>query len=261
MIDLTAAKQALFTVSIILPRMLAAFAVMPFMGKQILQGLVRNSFAMSLMLVVYPVVAPTVTGDLGSVLVYIAVIAKEVLIGLMIGFLAAIIFWVAENVGFFIDNQRGTTMASIVDPMSGEQTSPLGSMIMQTVTVLFLTSGGFLILLNGLFESYRFWPVLSFFPRFEADFALSFLRQTDRMMRLTALLASPIIIAVFVSELGLGLINRFAPQLNVFFLAMPIKSAVACFILVVYLSFMIHFFEAEYMEINELFGFLKEVLR
>jgi len=130
----------------------------------------------------------------------------------------------------------------------------------KVLIVLFISSGGFLVLLSGLFESYRVWPIQSFYPSLDAKFPLFFLQQTDRLMRLTVILASPVIIAVFVSELGLGLINRFAPQRNVFFLSMPIKSAIASFLLVLYLSFLLLFFKDHLVGFKMLIKFLRGII-
>ncbi|QIK39144.1 hypothetical protein GWK36_06990 [Caldichromatium japonicum] len=73
----------------------------------------------------------------------LALLGKEVFIGLMLGFSAAIPFWIADGVGYFIDNQRGTTMASSIDSMTGVQTSPL------------FVGGGAVVFLSALYESYR----------------------------------------------------------------------------------------------------------
>ena len=57
------------------------------------------------------------------------------------------------------------------------------------------------------------------------------------MLRATVIIASPVIIIMFMATLGLGLVNRTAPQLNVFFLSMPVKSALGIAMLVIYLPF------------------------
>ena len=93
------------------------------------------------------------------------------------------------------------------------------------------------------------------------DFAVFFLNAADLFMRLTVLLAAPVIIALFVSDFGLGLVNRFSPQLNVFFLSMPIKSAVAMFVLLLYVPVLFYFLQQKYIELDTLFVFLSNVLK
>lgn len=81
----------------------------------------------------------------------------------------------------------------------------------------------------------------SFWPAFRLEQALSFLGQLDHMMYLAIVMSAPVILAMFLSELGLAMISRFAPQLQVFFLAMPIKSAVAMLVLAVYVPFLVEY--------------------
>lgn len=249
--DIEPLKQILLPFVAVLPRILALFAVFPVLGRELFPGLVRRAVAVSLSLVLFPVVSPgIVEGALSSPTLLAAVIGKEVVLGLLMGYLAGVVFWVAESVGFFIDNQRGATIASVFNPLSGAQTSPTGSLLFQLTAVLFFTGGGFLLLLSALFESYRIWPVFSFFPRFQAGFSGFFLGQADRIMELTVLLGGPVIIALFASELGLGLISRFAPQLNVFFLSMPVKSGIAVLLLALYLGFLVSFFREEFAAVR-----------
>jgi type III secretion protein T len=56
------------------------------------------------------------------------------------------------------------------------------------------------------------------------------------LVELGLLLSAPMIVAMFLAEMGLALVSRFVPQLQVFFLAMPIKSALAFLVLVLYFS-------------------------
>lgn len=130
-------------------------------------------------------------------------------------------------------------MAQVFDPTSGEQTSPIGQFLQQAMIALFFLSGGMLVFLGGLFESYAFWPVKSYFPTMGDAFPGFVLEVGDDLMRTVVVLAAPIIITLFLTDFGLGLVNRFAPQLNVFFLAMPVKSIVALFVLVLYMPLLL----------------------
>ena len=169
----------------------------------------------------------------------LAVILKEVLIGLAIGLSVSVVLWAVEAAGFFIDNQRGAAMASSLNPMSGEQTSPLGILLAQMVAVLLFSSGLFAQFLVVLFTTYKVWPVWSFFPALNPAAPQMFLGWLDFLMKATVVLSAPVFIAMFLSELGLALVSRFAPQLQVFFLAMPVKSAVGIFMLILYVPFFI----------------------
>jgi type III secretion protein T len=254
-------KATFFTYTLLLPRMLAAFAVLPFMGKSVMGGaIIRNGVVASLALMVFPVMDHQLDGIKLEVANVMLIILKEVFIGVVIGYLATIPFWAIEAAGFFIDNQRGSTMASSLNPLSGSQASPIGILLVQAVTTVFFVSGIFLLFLSALYASYVTWPVTSFYPNWlNSDAPLFFIKQMDILITLTVIFSAPAIIAMFLSEFGLGLISRFSPQLNVFFLAMPIKSAVAIAVLMIYLTTLIGLFGDHLRDLPNLFHSLESI--
>ncbi|MCD0457853.1 type III secretion system export apparatus subunit SctT [Roseiconus lacunae] len=235
------AKDLFVTCVLCLTRLTAASLVVPFLGGESVQVSVRTSILVALGIMLIPLVGPTVPTEMLSPLPLAGLFLKEAVLGFLVGFVAAKIFWAALGVGMMIDNQRGASIAETLDPSSNSQVSPLGLFLQQSMIALFYCCGGFLIFLTGIFESYVTWPVFSFYPEFSNGFPEFFLDQLDQLMKLILVMASPMLITLFVSEFGLGLINRFAPQLNVFALAMPVKSLVAFIVLVFYLPYLVDF--------------------
>jgi type III secretion protein T len=231
MIDLDIYRPVLLSVLFGLPRILLICLLLPPFSRQMLPGQTRNGVALSLLLAIQPLLLAGTPVAIPPWPDAVAILVKEMFLGLLIGYAAAIPFWVAESTGYFIDNQRGTTMASSIDPMTGEQTSPLGVLLAQTLGVFFFVGGGLPMFLTVLYESYRLWPVFSLMPRLDPAAIPTLLGMIDRVMALTVLLAAPVIIAMFMTEFAMGLISRFTPQMNVFSLAMPIKSGLATLLL------------------------------
>lgn len=229
-------QQLLLAYTLLLPRILSCFVIMPILSRQMLGGgLVRNGVACSLALFAFPMVAHTLPPAIAGYELAL-LIGKEVLLGLLIGFIATVPFWAIEAAGFIIDNQRGASMASTLNPMLGNQTSPTGLLLAQTLTTLFFSGGGFLMLIGALYQSYATWPIGSFFPQIGSQWVAFFYNQFTQLLRLCLLFAAPVLIAMFLAEFGLALISRFAPSLNVFILAMPIKSLIASALLVIYVT-------------------------
>ncbi|MCG8651017.1 MAG: flagellar biosynthetic protein FliR, partial [Pirellulales bacterium] len=104
------------------------------------------------------------------------------------------------------------------------------------------------------------WPIGSFFPSFSDDFPEIFGRVFAELIMTIVLLAAPVIITLFVSEFGLGMINRFAPQLNVFFLAMPLKCLIALFVLIFYLPILMSLLRNEAIAFEAILEQLKAVM-
>ncbi|MDR1413779.1 MAG: type III secretion system export apparatus subunit SctT [Puniceicoccales bacterium] len=237
-------------------RLGAALAIAPFFSRQFVVGTGRNVTILALSLPLFPLVFPTLPQGEFAVLVLGGILIKEAVIGIILGFLSGFIFCVAEGVGFVVDVQRGASMATIFDPMAGSQTSLMGSFLIQMMSVAFFSAGGFLFFLSLVYKTYQVWPVFSYIPTFEGKFALFFHELLGQMMIAIFCLAAPILIVLFLTEFGLGMVNRFAPQLNVFFLSMPIKSWLSMMFLLMYLSLLGYFFEKYFTTSSKLLQFV-----
>ena len=155
MIDVTPYREIILTLGVSVVRILTVFTAIPFMSAQMIPGLGRTAFAISMALVLFPMVSVELPAQAPGTLELIALIGKEVVIGLLFGYVVSIPFRVAEGLGFFIDNQRGTGMASVFNPMSGSESSPLGVLMVQVAIMIFVSTGGLLMMLKGLFATYE----------------------------------------------------------------------------------------------------------
>ncbi len=134
------------------PRLFALVTVAPFLGSAVVMGQIRLLLVLALYLPLHPVIFSHLTDEITlSAALSLAVggklallLLKEAVLGLMIGFLAGIVFWTVQSAGFFMDNQRGASMAEGTDILSGDQSSPLGQLLFQSLVYIFYTSGAFL---------------------------------------------------------------------------------------------------------------------
>ncbi len=244
-------REVLLTLALAMPRIVGAMTALSFMGPNVLGGaLARNGIAAALSLLVYPIVSVELAEAVLTGLGLAGVAAKEFLLGMAIGSVVMVIFWCIQAVGNFIDNQRGATMASSMDPFIGEQSSPLGLFMTQSMVVVFFCTGLFNAFVGGIYRSYELWPVTSFWPSINMDVVTFFVAQFVLILQMALLVGGPVVVAMFLSELGLGFISRFAPQLNVFFLSMPVKSAVASLMLVLFWGLIIAFFGQTLREVD-----------
>lgn len=217
-------------------RPLGVFILLPLLNTAVLGGLlVRNAL---LIMIALPVAftGPEWPGPEMGITSYFMLIACELCIGLMIGFCAAIPFWAMDIAGFVIDTMSGSSMASIYNPLLGKQSSLLGILFSQTFNVIFLVNGCFNILLETLYQSYVTLPPgngLTLWP--EARHFLTM--QWQLMYEIGLRFAMPAMVVILLVDMALGLVNRSAQQLNVFFLAMPIKNAFAILMLIMSFSY------------------------
>ena len=250
------------TASILLatPRISLVLALLPFLSEQTVPPIIRRGIGMTLILMVFPVVHETVQASDPAWSVVIGLLVKEAFIGLLLGFLAAIPFWLAVSMGSLIDMQRGAFSGAQFSPFVRDQTSLLGLFFSIFFAIIFMTEGGFLMLIDGIFQSYSVWPVMSFIPELETQAYHYFVTRFSELLRWTLVLSAPLVIASFLIDLTMGLLNRFVPQLPVFFLSLPIKSATALFILSVYIFNLAGFMDDQFELIPTRFIELRGVL-
>ena len=225
------------TYSFCVLRPLGLMLIFPLLSSKILNGtIIRNGLMITLAIPIFPLVYNSQVLNDTNNLCFLMLIFKEIFIGFLIGFSAAIPFWAIDISGFIIDNMRGASMASVFNPLIGQQTSLFGLLFNQIFSVLFLITGGLNILLQSLYHSFITIPIdqniklnKSFIIFLKGEWAL--------MFKMGISFAMPAIIIMLMIDIALGLVNRSAQQLNVFFLAMPIKSIMAVLLIVTSLNF------------------------
>jgi len=220
-------------------RIAAAFLICPALSDSMVMGTARRVAVLSFSLLVTPLVLSALPPGEVPVATLVPYALKETLVGVLVGFFGSLPFWIAENVGNLIDNQRGATMGEVYSPLSGTQVSTTGIFFSQIVATLFFVSGAILVFLGALYHSYAVWPVVSALPDFAADAAPRLLGALDGMLKTTVVISAPVVILMLLATVGLGFVNRTAPQLNVFFLSMPVKSALGVAMLVIYLPYVL----------------------
>ncbi|WP_345719617.1 type III secretion system export apparatus subunit SctT [Qipengyuania qiaonensis] len=210
-----------------------AFAIlfMPLFGRDTMPPLVRNSLIVTFGLIMLNAQAELIPRDL-SAMDLLFIFAKEAGAGTVIGFFFATILWAMGVAGEIIDNKVGATMAQIVEPGSGSMASLTSNLLTRLAGVLFVTAGGMTLLVGTIMASYAIWPLGLGGLQFDPETVVLFEREFGRLFVLAFLFAAPVIVLLYLIDAGLGLLNRIAPQFNVFILSLPIKSMAASLILV-----------------------------
>jgi len=210
-------------------RVAVALLLVPLFTADLIPAMIRNAMFLAiamLSLALQPspgALPPTGWG-------WLPLFAKEAFIGGAIGLFFAGVMWAFEAAGQVIDTKVGTTQAQVGDP-SGHQTTLTGALFSRLASYVFMAGGGFMIMIGTLLESYVMWPVHSRMPSLLEGGARLFEGEFGRIMALTLLIAAPALVLLYMVEGVLGLINRFAQQLNVFSLSQSLKAVTAIWII------------------------------
>jgi flagellar biosynthetic protein FliR len=227
-------QQIIFAGGLLAARVLGMIWLAPFLGGKLVPPQVKMGIAFALGIAVFPhvITISTLQGlfdnSSGFPVVFrlAGYLLKELFIGVILGFVVLTIWHGAEMIGRFVDTARGSAMGSALVPQMKSQASTLGSVYYQLLLVIFLALDGHLTFIGYFFQSFVLIPVHSV-PRFDVGmwpFYEMIIRLTADLFLAAITLSAPVMIAIFVTDICMGLFNKVAPQINVLFLMMPFKA-------------------------------------
>jgi type III secretion protein T len=223
-------------------RIAVAFLLVPLFTAELIPGMVRNAMFLGiavLTLALQPSSAPLVVSTWSLITLF----AREAFIGCAIGFFFSGVMWAFQAAGQLIDNKVGTSMAQVSDPLSGQQVTLNGALFGRLASWVFMAGGGFMLMIGTLLQSYALWPIRSPASTLVAGGVRLFEGEFGRIMLMTLLIAAPALVLLHLVEGVLGLINRFAQQLNVFSLSQSIKAVAAAWIVWIQITVMVQFLQ------------------
>lgn len=172
------------------------------------------------------IVVPQIDGELpellfSGVLPLILSSAKELLVGLFLGFVSAAPFYALQVSGRMIGTTMGLAMVSVIDPLSQDEESIVGQFKLLVGLWFFLYWNGHLLLVKAFFESFRLMPLGGFDLFLPSDMGLG--RWLGDLFVLAFMMSIPFYGALLLADIGLGFLARTVPQMNVFILGLPVK--------------------------------------
>ncbi len=204
-------------------------AISPFLGAKLIPAMARVALALSLTIVFLPTILlhSTLNFDqMKSWMLWLSL--KEIMIGFLLGYLSSVPFFIAQSSGIFIDYARGASSMMGQDATTQTQVSSIGIMMNYYLIVLFFSLGGPLLFFSAVGDSFEFLPVDGFLPAGFYDKNHTFWHQlTDLMNQIFTVslqISAPALLAILMAESFLGIANRLAPNVQISFLGMPLKS-------------------------------------
>lgn len=200
----------------------------PFLGGKVVPNTARVTMAIALSGLFLPYALLGSTSYTMTTMHFYLLAFKELLIGFMIGYLFTIPFNIVQSTGIIIDYMRGSSMLMAQDPTLQVQSSPIGIFFNYYLIVIFFQIGGLekFFEINSLF--YEALPVHTSFDSEVLKLAHPFFKSLTSLLgmifRLSLQLAAPAIVGILMAEVFLGIANRLAPQVQIAFLGMPLKS-------------------------------------
>ncbi len=218
-------------------RVIPIISLAPFLGARNLPAATKMRFGIALSAIFIPYVLIHANKNIDFSMIFIVYAVKEILLGFALGFLISIPFYIGMTSGGLVDHVRGASSLQITDPSTQSQTGPIGILYNYALIAIFFLLGGPLYFFQVLSYSFALLPVDGYFhPAFfqeNVSFWKSITAILYRVMSLAIQLAAPSLIGILMIEMFLGIANRLAPQVQIVFLGIPLKSWVGIFFLAI----------------------------
>lgn len=219
---------------VVLARVSPLFALAPLFSSKLIPARARALCAVGLSVGLAPIVAKGVRPPDG-VLAMITTLAGEVLVGMAFAFVLSVLFAAMSSAGAFLDTLIGFSYGSLVDPITGTQTSVLSNLYAMVAVLVFIAIGGDTWVVEGLARTYDLVPAgrlpspAHLVHGADATFGQVFLSALE--------VAGPVMLALVLTDAALGIVSRSVPQLNVFAVGFPAKIVVGLVVIAASLPF------------------------
>jgi flagellar biosynthetic protein FliR len=225
MLTLTSAEMNAWIAGLLWPlsRILGLIAAAPLFGNAGVPVRAKVSLGILLAIVIAPLVPAVPAADPTS-WAGLLILTKEMIIGLAMGFAMRIVFAAIEYAGEVSSQTMGLGFAMFFDPSTRGRSSAISQFMALVATMAFLAVNGHLVLLEALAESFITMPITD--TPFSSNTALELVRWGGRIFSAGLQIAMPIIAALLITQVALGILTRAAPQLNIFGIGFPITLGV-----------------------------------
>jgi len=226
---------------LIFVRISGIFMMMPIFSSRNIPGRVKAGFALIITYILFPILFSSTTVIPEHFLPFMFLVAGELIVGLILGFVSSLIFTAIQMAGQLLDMQIGFGIINMIDPLSGQQAPLIGNFKYILALIIFLAINGHHVLLSALFASFKLIPVTGVFVNIAiAQFMVDMI---GGMFIFALKISLPVIVSLLLTDMALGILARTMPQMNIFVVGVPGKIIIGIFVLSMALPFYIFFLE------------------
>ena len=175
--------------------------------------------------------AVPMTAPLSNMGALVAAVASQVVIGLIVGFVAYLVFMGIQFAGEILDIQIGFAVANVISPQTQQQVTVIGELELTLATLVFLISNSHLLMLQGIGGSFHLLPLP--YVNLDPSVAGNVVTFLEQAFWVVFQIAAPAAVALFIVNVALGLMARVAPQMNVFVVGFPLQIGVGLLMLAI----------------------------
>jgi flagellar biosynthetic protein FliR len=208
---------------LVLTRNAGMLLVAPIFGTGQMPPQVKVAASVALTVVMFPFIYSQATGVIpDSLPIFALAAAKELIVGVFIGFAALLMFTSIQLAGEYISHLMGLSIANVVDPVTSQHVPVIGQFYYILAILIFLFIDGHHWLFSAVQTSYMAVPAGFSFPQFTIVLE-KLIVLSSQMFMIALMLTAPVLGILFVTEVALGFMAKVMPQMNIFVVGLPLK--------------------------------------
>lgn len=227
----------IFAMILVFARFGTAFSLMPGFGDATVPVRARLLLALAITIIVAPVLAPQLPKMPANVFSLLLILGGEILVGVFLGTILRLGAMSLDIAGTVISFQIGLSSATIFNPSLSEQGSLIASLLSGLGLIVIFDTSLYQLLLRGVVDSYTLLSPGALPPI--GDFSEIIVRISGRVFRVGVQIAAPFLVTGLLLMVGFGLLGRLMPQLQVFFVALPLQMFLGFVVLAICLPAML----------------------
>lgn len=236
--------------ALVLSRVAGLFSAIPVFSGRALPTRIKTVVVVMITLCCYPALQITPPSEIRYDAISLGLlIFREVMIGLTLSFITRIIFSAVEFSGQIIGMQMGLTISSIIDPSFGNQTQIMSVLQSLLATLLFLSLNIHHVFINTIVDSFRVIPLGNW--HLTPDILSFLIKGTADILILGIRIAAPVMVALLLTSVVLGIMARAFPQMNIFMVSMPLNIGLGLIVLGLTVTIFFHVLQVAFGTITE----------
>lgn len=240
----------------ILVRMTGLFLITPIFSRDNIPNILKIGFSFFCSIILVNIIEIEIM-DLTLLELFIFSI-KELLVGLMLGFISYLFFTVFYLAGQVIDMQIGFGMVNVLDPQQNIQVPIMGSFYYMICILIFLILDGHHYLIEALVNSYDYIPFGQI--KFTGDMVNHLVRTLTQTFIISFKISGPVLAAIFLVDVLLGVLAKTMPQMNVFVVGMPLKIFIGIAVVMITIPLFLAILQNIFSNMNEeIYNLLKVI--
>jgi flagellar biosynthetic protein FliR len=240
-------KEVIFF-ALVLSRVAGIFSAIPVFGGRTVPLNIKVIIILMITLVCFPALSITAPQVPTDVFTLALLVMREVMVGVTLGFITRIIFSAVEFSGQIIGMQMGFTISSIIDPSQGTQTQIMSVVQTLLATLMFLSMNIHHLFIRTIVDSFRIIPLGGW--HLNAEIISFLVKGTSEIFILGIRLAAPVMVALLLTSVTLGIMARAFPQMNIFMVSMPLNIGIGFIVLGLTLTIFFHVLTTAFGSVN-----------